>query len=104
VCLLGYGWCARRAQDLYWFGQNVPTSSLCQLTLLALLLLDDRSRSYKRVTSGGEREEGLQSLLCADGPKDYETGVLCYALASASRSSDLAGRVRSTSVECLLSS
>jgi hypothetical protein len=25
VCVLGSRGCARRAQDLYWFGQNVPT-------------------------------------------------------------------------------
>ena len=38
-------WCAKRTQGLYWFGQNVPTSSL--LLLLVLLALKVCSRGYK---------------------------------------------------------
>jgi hypothetical protein len=52
-----------RAQGLYWFGWNVPTSSLWRLALSAPLLLDAHSRGYKWVTSGREREEGLPSLM-----------------------------------------
>ena len=39
------GWCAKRTQGLYWFGQNVPTSS--SLLLLMLLALKVCSRGYK---------------------------------------------------------
>ena len=39
------GWCAKRTQGLYWFGQNIPTSSL--LLLLMLLALKVHSRGYK---------------------------------------------------------
>jgi hypothetical protein len=35
----GSGGCARRAQDLYKFGQNVPTSSHRCLALLAPLMI-----------------------------------------------------------------
>jgi hypothetical protein len=71
VRVLGSGRCARRAQGLYWFGQNVPSSSLRRLTLPAPVLIDARSRGYKRVTSGRAGEEGLPSLLCVGGPKNY---------------------------------
>jgi hypothetical protein len=63
-------------QGLYWFGQNVPTSSLWRLALPTPLLLNARSMGYKRVTSERRREEGLPNLLCGSGPKDYEIGVL----------------------------
>jgi len=39
------GWCAKRTQDLCWFVQNVPTSSL--LLLLVLLAQKVCSRGYK---------------------------------------------------------
>jgi hypothetical protein len=32
-------WCARGHKDIYWFGQNVPTSSLRLLVLLALMFV-----------------------------------------------------------------
>jgi hypothetical protein len=48
-----FGWCGLWAQDLYWFGQNVPTSSLWRLALPTPLLLKDRSRGYKRAREGG---------------------------------------------------
>jgi hypothetical protein len=48
VCSRSRFWtCARWTQGLYWFGQNVPTSSVRRLALLAPLLLKTRSRGYK---------------------------------------------------------
>jgi hypothetical protein len=61
VCLVGTSFI------LVW--ANVPTSSFRWLALPAPLLLDARSRVYKWVTRGREREEELPSLLCEGGPK-----------------------------------
>jgi hypothetical protein len=47
------GWCAWWAQGLYWFGQNVPTSSLWWLTLPTPYY----SKLIVGVTSGRDREE-----------------------------------------------
>ena len=44
------GWCAKKTRGLYWFGQNVPTSS--SLLLLVLLALKVRNRGYKRSREG----------------------------------------------------
>jgi hypothetical protein len=44
----GSGGCARWAQDLNWFGQNVPTSSHRRLALPAPLMIETHSRGYKR--------------------------------------------------------
>jgi hypothetical protein len=43
VHVLGSGRCDRRVPGLYWFSQNVPTSSLRWLALLTPLLLDAHS-------------------------------------------------------------
>jgi hypothetical protein len=53
--------CARWKQDLYWFEQNITISSLRQLALLTLLLINARSRGI----SGREREreEAPKSLV-----------------------------------------
>jgi hypothetical protein len=51
--------CAWWAQDLYWLEQNVPTSSLRRLTLLAPLLINARSRGYKWARDGGEAPKSL---------------------------------------------
>jgi hypothetical protein len=56
----GSGRCARWTQDLYWFGQNVPTSSHKRLTLPTPLMIKARSRGYKRAR---EREGTLPCLL-----------------------------------------
>jgi hypothetical protein len=42
------------AQDLYWFGQNVPISSHRQLVLPTPLMIKARSISYKWAREGGE--------------------------------------------------
>jgi hypothetical protein len=59
VRVLSSGGCARRAQDLYWFGQNVPTSSHRWLALPAPLMI----KLVVGVTSSREREERLPYLL-----------------------------------------
>jgi hypothetical protein len=41
------------------FGQNIPTSSLRWLALLAPLLINARSRSYKWARKGGEAPKSL---------------------------------------------
>jgi hypothetical protein len=51
VRILGYGGCARWAQDLYWFGQNVPTSSHQRLVIPVPLMIKACGRGYKQ----GER-------------------------------------------------
>jgi hypothetical protein len=48
VRVLGSGGCARLTQDLYWFGQNIPTSCHWRLVLPAPLMIRTRSRGYKR--------------------------------------------------------
>jgi hypothetical protein len=48
VHALGSRGCARWAQDLYWFGQNVPISSHQWLALPAPLMI----KTYSSVTSG----------------------------------------------------
>jgi hypothetical protein len=58
VCVLSSRGCARRAQDLYWFGQNVPTSSHRWLALPAPLII----KCVVWVTSSREREERLHDL------------------------------------------
>jgi hypothetical protein len=50
--------CAQRAQGLYWFGQNVPTSSHRRLEVPTPLMI----KVIVGVTSGREREERLPSL------------------------------------------
>jgi hypothetical protein len=50
--------CARKAQGLYWFGQNVPTSSHQWIALPAAFMI----KLIVGVTSGSEREERLPSL------------------------------------------
>jgi hypothetical protein len=59
VRIPGFRGCVRRAQDLYWFGQNVSTSSHQWLALLALLII----KFVVGVTSSREREERLLDLL-----------------------------------------
>jgi hypothetical protein len=39
VCVPSSGGCARRAQGLYWFGQNVPISIHWWLALLTPLMI-----------------------------------------------------------------
>ena len=79
------GWCARRTQGLYWFGQNVPTSSLLLLVLPAL--------SVVGVTYGREREripglwyiwarEGVDPRYLAEGLKSAESLFSCSAVCS----------------------
>jgi hypothetical protein len=55
----GFRGCARMAQYLYWFGQNVPTSSHRWLALLTPLMI----KLVVGVTSSREREERLPDLL-----------------------------------------
>ena len=65
------GWCAKRIRGLYWFRQNVPTSS--SSLLLVLLALKVCSRGYKRVREGKdprslmEGVNGYQELGCCSG-------------------------------------
>jgi hypothetical protein len=49
----------RGAQDLYWFEQNVPTSSHRWLALPAPLMIKTRSSGYKRTREGGEAPKSL---------------------------------------------
>jgi hypothetical protein len=60
VCVPGFGRCARSAQDLYWFEQNIPTSSHRRLALPTPLMIKTHSTRYKQAI---EREERLPSLL-----------------------------------------
>jgi hypothetical protein len=53
------GGCARWAQDLYCFGQNVPNSIHHRLALAAPLMIKIRSRGYKRAREGGETPSSL---------------------------------------------
>jgi hypothetical protein len=55
----GSGGCVQRAQDLYWFWQNVPTSNHRWLALRARLMI----KLIVGVTSSREREERLLDLL-----------------------------------------
>ena len=55
----GSGRCAQWAQDLYWFEQNVPTSSNRWLVLPAPLMIKARSRGYKRWREDGEAPKSL---------------------------------------------
>jgi hypothetical protein len=53
----GSGRCARWAQGLDWFGQNVPTSNHRRFALPVPLMIKARSRGYKqreRVRRGSE--------------------------------------------------
>jgi hypothetical protein len=59
VCIPGFRRCARWAQDLYWFRQNVPTSSLWRLALPPPLLINACIRGYKRAREGGEAPMSL---------------------------------------------
>jgi hypothetical protein len=59
VRVLGSGGCARWAQDLYWFGHNVPTSSHRWLALPAPLMIKARSKGYKRAREEGEATKSL---------------------------------------------
>jgi hypothetical protein len=47
------------AQDLYWFGEDVPTSSHRQLALPAPLMIKARSGGYKQAREGGEASKSL---------------------------------------------
>jgi hypothetical protein len=49
----------RKEHDLYWFGQNIPTSSHWWLALPAPLMI----KLVVGVTSSREREERLLDLL-----------------------------------------
>jgi hypothetical protein len=51
--------CARWAQDLNWFGQNVPTFSHQRLALPTPLMIKARSRGYKQAREGGEAPKCL---------------------------------------------
>jgi hypothetical protein len=53
------GRCARWAQDLYWFRQNVPTSSHRRLALPSPLMIKAHSRGYKRAREGREAPKSL---------------------------------------------
>jgi hypothetical protein len=53
------GACVQWAQDLYWFRQNVPTSSHRWLALPAPWMIKTRSRGYKRVRERGEAPKSL---------------------------------------------
>ena len=60
------GWCARRTQGLYWFGRNIPTSSLLLLVLPALGLqygLQTGERGRGSQVSGGRSERVLRARL-----------------------------------------
>jgi hypothetical protein len=59
VHVLGSRRCAWWAQDLYWFGQNVPTSSHQRLALPTPLMIKARSRGYKHTREGGEAPKSL---------------------------------------------
>jgi hypothetical protein len=59
VRVLGSGRCAWWAQDLYCFGQNVPTSSHQRLVLSGPLMIKARSRGYKLAREGGEAPKSL---------------------------------------------
>jgi hypothetical protein len=49
----------RWAQDLYWFGQNVPTSSHRRPALPAPLTIKAHIRGYKQAREGGETPKSL---------------------------------------------
>jgi hypothetical protein len=51
--------CVRWTQNLYWFGQKVPTFSHRRLALPAPLMIKARSRGYKRAREGGEAPKSL---------------------------------------------
>jgi hypothetical protein len=59
VRVLGSGRYARWTQGLYWFEQNVHTFSLRCLVLPTPLLIDARSRGYKRVRERGRAPMSL---------------------------------------------
>jgi hypothetical protein len=59
VRVFGSGWCARSLQGLYWFVQNIPMSSLWRLALSTPLLLNARSRGYKRAREGRRAPKSL---------------------------------------------
>jgi hypothetical protein len=59
VRVSGSGWCVRWAQDLYWFRQNLHTSSHRWLGLPAPLMIKTCSRGYRRVREGGEAPKSL---------------------------------------------
>jgi hypothetical protein len=59
VRVLGSRGCVQRAQDLYWFGQNIPTYNHRWLVLPAPLMI----KLVVGVTSSREREERLLDLL-----------------------------------------
>jgi hypothetical protein len=50
----GSGGCAQWAQDLFWFRQDVPTSSHRWLALPTPLMIKTHSRGYKREREGGD--------------------------------------------------
>jgi hypothetical protein len=59
VSVPGSSGCARRAQGLYWFGQNVSTFQ--SSVAYAIGIIDDQTRSggYKRLKEGGEAPKSL---------------------------------------------
>jgi hypothetical protein len=59
VRVLGFKRYARWTQDLYWFRQNVPTSSHWWLALPTPWMIKAHSRGYKRAREGGEAPKAL---------------------------------------------
>jgi hypothetical protein len=59
VCVPGFGWCTRWAQGLYWFEQNILTSSHRWLELPTSFLIHTHIRGYKRAREGGEAPKSL---------------------------------------------
>jgi hypothetical protein len=59
VHVFGSGGCGRWAKDLYWFVQNIPTSSHRWLVLPAPLMVKTRGRGYKPAREGGEATKSL---------------------------------------------
>jgi hypothetical protein len=59
VRVLGSRGCARWAQGLYWYTQNIPTSSHWWLALPAPLMIKTHSRGYKWAREGREATMSL---------------------------------------------
>jgi hypothetical protein len=59
VCVPGSIRCARRAQYLYWFEENVPKSSHRWLVLPASLMIKARNMGYMQAREGGEAPRSL---------------------------------------------
>jgi hypothetical protein len=59
VCVPGSIRFARRAQDLYWFEENVPKSSHRWLMLPVPLMIKARNKGYMQEREGGEAPRSL---------------------------------------------